>query len=242
MSLICARALTVALAVLGAAAAMAFPKLIVAEAVPEAGPMSITERTPDAVTVIRVAPLAPAPARPTPRRTVAKARPAASTPARSSVVSWTPPAAPVAPTRATPKATPPKASAAPRPVPPAPAPRPNPAPAPTPAPTPTPAPAPVPATPAPAADPVTPTPEPPVEALVAQVDENGKRKKPKKSSRVISAALTSVAEQASAEVQPVPGGAEEPACEDEGETAQENENEGGRSGPPGNKQHKHHRK
>ena len=96
MRLICARALTVALAVLGGAAAMAFPKLILADAVPEAGPISITARTPDAVTVIRVAPLAPAPARAsTPRRTAAKPRPVTSTPARSSAVAWTPPPLPV---------------------------------------------------------------------------------------------------------------------------------------------------
>ena len=39
MRLMCARALTVALAVVGGAAAMAFPKLILADAVPEAGPV-----------------------------------------------------------------------------------------------------------------------------------------------------------------------------------------------------------
>ena len=55
MRLMFPRALTVALAVLGGAAAMAFPKLIVTEAVPEAGPALIAARTPDAMTVIHVA-------------------------------------------------------------------------------------------------------------------------------------------------------------------------------------------
>ena len=55
MRLMFARALTVALAVLGGAAAMAFPKLIVAEAVPDAVPSLIAARTPDAMTVIHVA-------------------------------------------------------------------------------------------------------------------------------------------------------------------------------------------
>ena len=41
MRLMFARALTVALAVLGGAAAMAFPKLVIDEAVPEAGPPAI---------------------------------------------------------------------------------------------------------------------------------------------------------------------------------------------------------
>ena len=247
MRLISARALTVALAVLGGAAAMAFPKLIVGEALPEAGPTSIVERTPDAVTVIRVAPLAQAPARlSTPRRPVAKLRPVTSTPARSSVVSWTPPlpASPARPARA---ATPTKAAL--RPVAPAPAPRPRPTPAPTAAPAPSPAPAPVPETPAPAAEePITPTPEPPVEALVAEVDENGGRKKPKKPSHVTSAALTSVQallDQAVADALLVFAGQDQPACEDDDEDedddTDENEGEGERSGMFGNQPHKHDR-
>ena len=239
MRLTSARALTVALAVLGGAAAMAFPKLILVDAVPEAGPVSITERTPDAVTVIRVAPPAPAPARAsTPRRTAAKPRPVTSTPARSSAVAWTPPPLPVAPApaRSAPAVTPPKA-AAPLPAPPAPTPRPTPAPAPAPAPAPTPAPAPVPATPAPASapeEPIAPTPEPPVEALVAEVDENGRRKKPKKPWHETAAAVTSIlVEMTGVEPPLVLAGQEEPACENE------DENEG--SGVFGNKHHKHHK-
>ena len=76
MRLMFARALTVALAVLGGAAAMAFPKLIVAEAVPEAGPPLIAARMPDAMTVIHVAP-APcpgAPGNPSPRLDEAPSR------------------------------------------------------------------------------------------------------------------------------------------------------------------------
>ena len=56
MRLMFARALTVALAVLGGAAAMAFPKLVIDEAVPEASPPVIADRAPSAVTVIRIAP------------------------------------------------------------------------------------------------------------------------------------------------------------------------------------------
>ena len=73
MRLMFVRALTVALAVLGGAAAMAFPKLIVAEAVPDAVPSLIAARTPDAMTVIHVAPAAPAQERPAaPRRAATK--------------------------------------------------------------------------------------------------------------------------------------------------------------------------
>ena len=108
MRLMFARALTVALAVLGGAAAMAFPKLIVAEAVPDAVPSLIAARTPDAMTVIHVAPAAPAQERPAaPRRAATKLRPAAPTPTRSAVVSWTPPPAPRLPRRL-PLRTPPK--------------------------------------------------------------------------------------------------------------------------------------
>ena len=159
------RALTVALAVLGGAAAMAFPKLIVTEAVPESGPALIAARTPDAMTVIHVAAPAPSPVRPAaPRRVATKPRPAAPTPIRSSVVSWTPPA-PSAPTAPAP--TPPKTA---RPLPtPAPAPRPTPAPTPTPSPEPTPTPAPEAPAPSPAEEPV--VTEEPVRALVAVVDQ-----------------------------------------------------------------------
>ena len=52
MRLMFARALTVALAVLGGAAAMAFPKLVIDEAVPEAGPPVIVDRAPRPVTVM----------------------------------------------------------------------------------------------------------------------------------------------------------------------------------------------
>ena len=62
MRLMCARALTVALAVLGGAAAMAFPKLVIDEAIPEASPPAIAERAPRAVTVIRAAEPQPEPA------------------------------------------------------------------------------------------------------------------------------------------------------------------------------------
>ena len=77
MRLMFARALTVALAVLGGAAAMAFPKLVIDEAVPEASPPVIADRAPSAVTVIRIAPAeAVSRARPpAPRRTVPKPRP-----------------------------------------------------------------------------------------------------------------------------------------------------------------------
>ena len=72
MRLMFARALTVALAVLGGAAAMAFPKLVIDEAVPEASPPVIADRAPSAVTVIRIAPAeavsAPAPAGAAPDR------------------------------------------------------------------------------------------------------------------------------------------------------------------------------
>ena len=68
MRLMFARALTVALAVLGGAAAMAFPKLVIDEAVPEASPPVIADRAPSAVTVIRIAP-AEAPSRPAPAGT-----------------------------------------------------------------------------------------------------------------------------------------------------------------------------
>ena len=164
MRLMFARALTVALAVLGGAAAMAFPKLIIAEAVPEAGPPLIAARMPDAMTVIHVAP-APAQERPaTPRRVSTKLRPAAQTPVRSSVVSWTPPPAPSAPTAAP---TPTKTVQRPTPSTPAPRPTPTPAPTPAPSPEPTPTPAPEAPTPAPAEEPVA-TPEP-VRALVAVV-------------------------------------------------------------------------
>ena len=46
MRLMFARALTVALAVLGGAAAMAFPKLVIDQAVPVASPPVIADRAP----------------------------------------------------------------------------------------------------------------------------------------------------------------------------------------------------
>ena len=79
MRLMFARALTVALAVLGGAAAMAFPKLVIDEAVPEASPPAIADRAPSAVTVIRIAPaeatFPPAPAGTAPDRGGAPSRP-----------------------------------------------------------------------------------------------------------------------------------------------------------------------
>lgn len=185
MRLMFARALTVALAVLGGAAAMAFPKLIVAEAVPEAGPSLIETRTPDAVTVIHVAPTAPARKRPAvPQRVMTKPRPA-SPPVRSSVVSWT---LPPASTATSPPAPTTPNTARPLPTPPAPAPRPTPIPAPSPAPTPEPTPTPAPAAPAPspAEEPVT-APEPvralaaaPVEEPIEQPVERKRDKPPKR--------------------------------------------------------------
>jgi hypothetical protein len=176
MRLMFARALTVALAVLGGAAAMAFPKLIIAESVPEARPSAIADRAPVAVTVIRVAPSAPPHVRPaTPRRVAAKPRPVTSTPVRNSVISMPLPAA--APARPAPATTSPRASK-PRTVPTTPAPTPRsaptpvPTPAPAPAPTPTPAPTPVPEptpAPTPAAEP-TATPEPVVRTLATVVE------------------------------------------------------------------------
>ena len=106
----------------------------------------------------------------------------------------------VAPVRSRPRpprtaVAPPKA-AAPRPAPSTPTPRPTPAPAPAPAPAPTPAPARVPRHPHPRpplpAEPIAPTPEPPVQALVAEVEENGGRKKPKKPWHQAAAAATSI--------------------------------------------------
>ena len=119
MRLMFARALTVALAVVVGAAAMAFPKLVIDEAVPEASPPAIADRAPRAVTVIRVAPAEALsrPRPPAPRRTVAKPRPAASTPTSSSVIASAPLPVPTAPSRPTPPATSPLPMK-PRPAPP----------------------------------------------------------------------------------------------------------------------------
>jgi hypothetical protein len=170
MRLMCARALTVALAVVGGAAAVAFPKVIISEAVPQGGPPAIADPGPSRVTVIRLAP-APVRVRPAaPRRVAVKPRPATPTPVRSSLISALTPSTPSRPAPAPAAPQPAK----PRPVPtPAPGARPAPAPAPTPTPSPTPTPAPAPApTPAPVpAEEPAPTPEPVVRALVAAVED-----------------------------------------------------------------------
>jgi hypothetical protein len=150
MRLMFARALTVALAVLGGAAAMVFPKLIVAEAIPEAGQPSIAERAPSGVTVIRISPTAPSGARPVARPIAPRPRLVAAAPTQTIVISAAPrptasPARP-APVAPAPVAAKPPAVPAPNPAP-APAPRPTPTPTPNPTPTPAPTPAPIPAPP-----------------------------------------------------------------------------------------------
>jgi hypothetical protein len=157
MRLMFARAITVALAVLGGAAAMVFPKLIVAEAIPEAGRPSIAERAPSGVTVIRIPPTAPSGARPVAPRLAQRPRLVADAPTRTTIISAAPrptasPARP-APVAPAPAAAQPPAVPAPNPAP-APTPRPTPTPTPNPAPTPAPPPVPIPA----------PTPEPPAAA------------------------------------------------------------------------------
>lgn len=154
MRLMFARAVTVALAVLGGAGAMAFPKLIIGEAIPPKEPATFAAPPqPNSVPVIRVPRWiagAPTPRRipdERPRRApradapqqiaVITPAPAPSRPAAAPAPAAAPPApAPPAPTPE-PTAPPAKPDAAPEPVP-APAPAPTPAPAvPTPAPAPT---------------------------------------------------------------------------------------------------------
>ena len=68
------------------------------------------------------------------------------------------------------------------------------------------------------------------------MDENGRRKKPKKPWHEAAAAATSIlVELTGADPLLVPAGQEEPACEDEDET------EGEGSGVFGNKHHRHDR-
>jgi hypothetical protein len=174
MRLMLARALTVALAVLGGAGAMTFPKLVVAEAVPEAEAPTVAAPARPHVPVIRVAPFAPL--QPAVIRLEAKPRPAEpQAPAvsgrslvRTSVVAQAPRPVAVAPAPQAPTSPAPPHAAAPKP-PPAPVPA-SPTPAPR-APTPTTAPDSV---PEPAAEPVVRT--------VAAADEEPatKSKKPKK--------------------------------------------------------------
>ena len=223
MRLMFLRALTVALAVVGAAAAVAFPKLIVAEVVPEAGVPVIAEPAPNDVTVIRVVPAAPTQMRRATgtRPAVAAHRPVKPAPARSAVISNTQrPPAPVAPAPSAPAAASPRPMT-PRPVPPAP----TPTVAPTPAEEPTTASAPPAATPATTAQSV-------VRSLVAVVDANvedekdgkhkkhKKAKKPKKPPHERSAAPTSVAIVPPAGVA-VPSSTEEPTAMSEDEDADE---------------------
>jgi hypothetical protein len=201
MRLMFLRALTVALAVVGGAAAVAFPKLIVAEAIPEAGVPVIAQPAPADVTVIRVVPAAPVQVRRPagPRPAAAARRPVTPAPVHSAVISHTE----QPPTRVAP-AHPIPAAASPQPMKPRPAPAPTPTPAPTPAAEPT-----TPSTPAPHA-PATPpaakpkpatTAESVVRTLVAVVDEDvedekhkkhKKAKKPKKPPHERSAAASSV--------------------------------------------------
>ena len=164
MRLMCLRALTVALAVAGGASAVALPKLIISNSVPEAGQPAIVERAPNDITVIRVtAPVAVHPRPAPPRRVVAKERPLRSTDARTSLISALSPR-PTTPERPVSTAPPPPPATplpAPPPAPDA-GPTPTPVPAPTPAPPPTPTPTPVPErTPTPSAAPAPPpTPAP----------------------------------------------------------------------------------
>jgi hypothetical protein len=173
MRLMFARALTVALAVLGGAGAMAFPKLIIGEAIPPKEPIEFAAPAPpDSVPVIRVPRWIPG--MPTPRRVADELPPApaprAETPEPIAVRTELP---------ARPQAAPVSAPAAPTPTPtPAPAPAPRPAPKPVPGPTTAPAPAPAPApvtptAPAPAAAPVAAVPDaaPPVERTLQSTDE-----------------------------------------------------------------------
>lgn len=164
MRLMCLRALTVALAVAGAAGAVVLPKLIISNSVPEAGQPAIVERGPNAITVIRVtAPVGVHPRPAAPRHVVVKQRPVSSTGASTSLISALSPQ-PTTPERPVPTAPPPPQQPT-KPLPaPAPAPdagaTPIPVPAPTPAPPPTPTPTPVPA-PTPSAAPAPPpTPAP----------------------------------------------------------------------------------
>lgn len=161
MRLVFARGVTVALAVIGGAAAMVFPKVIVHEALPEAGLPTIAERQPKGVTVIRIAPSAPPVDRPAAPRTSAPAlSPDEADPASLVTTISSAPSQP-APAPAPPAtAAPAPETSTPRPAP-SPGPARQPAPTPAPAPTPTPAPAPTP-TPAPAPAPAPePSPAPP---------------------------------------------------------------------------------
>ena len=130
MRLVFARGVTVALAVIGGAAAMVFPKVIVHEALPEAGIPTIAERQPKGVTVIRIAPSAPPVDRPAAPRTSAPAlSPGEADPASLVTTISSAPSQPAL------------APAPPAPAAPAPAPAPEPSPAPPPAHSPVPKPA-----------------------------------------------------------------------------------------------------
>jgi len=140
MRLMFARAVTVALAVLGGAGAMAFPKLIIGEAIPPKEPATFAAPPqPNSVPVIRVPRwIAGAP---TPRRIPderPRRAPRADAPQQIAVITPAP-----APSR--PAAAPAPAAAPPAPAPPAPTPEPTAPPAkPDAAPEPVPAPAPAP--------------------------------------------------------------------------------------------------
>ena len=120
MRLMFARALTVALAVLGGAGAMTFPKLVVAEAVPEAEVPTVAAPSRRHVPVIQVSPAVPS--KPILIRREAKPRPAtpvseARLVVRTSVVSQPPQRAALAPAREAPTSPSPPHAAAPTPVP-----------------------------------------------------------------------------------------------------------------------------